>query len=41
MHTINRDVNERYVVVITNGSIAVHTVGGVSKTVVNATNATN
>ena len=41
IHTINRDVNERYVVVITNGSIAVHTIGGVSKTVVNATNATN
>ena len=41
IHTINRDVNERYVVVITNGSIAVNTVNGVSKTVVNATNATN
>ena len=27
--------------VITNGNIAVHTVGGVSKTVVNQTNATN
>tara|TARA_X000001382_G_scaffold26517_3_gene17026 strand:+ start:4266 stop:6644 length:2379 start_codon:yes stop_codon:yes gene_type:complete len=41
IHTINRDANERYNVVITNGSIAVYTVGGVSKTVVNATNATN
>ena len=41
IHTINRDVNERYIVVITNGNIAVHTVGGVSKTVVNQTNATN
>ena len=41
IHTINRDVNERYIVVITNGNIAVHTVGGVAKTVVNQTNATN
>ena len=41
IHTINRDVNERYIVVITNGNIAVHTVDGVSKTVVNQTNATN
>ena len=41
IHTINRDINERYIVVITNGNIAVHTVGGVAKTVVNQTNATN
>ena len=41
IHTINRDANERYVVVITNGSVAVYTVDGVSKTVVNQTNATN
>ena len=41
IHTINRDVNERYIVVISNGSITVHTIDGVSKTVVNQTNATN
>ena len=41
IHTINRDTSERYIVVITNGNIAVHTVGGVAKTVVNQTNATN
>ena len=41
IHTINRDANERYNVVITNGSVAVYTIDGVSKTVVNATNATN
>ena len=41
IQTINRDINERYIVVITNGNIAVHTVGGVAKTVVNQTNATN
>ena len=41
IHTINRDANERYILVITNGSIAVYTIDGVSKTVVNATNATN
>ena len=41
IHTINRDSNERYIVVISNGSITVHTVDGVSKTVVNQTNATN
>ena len=29
IHTINRDVNERYVVVITNGNIAVNTVNGI------------
>jgi len=41
IHTINRDSNERYIVVISNGSITVHTVDGVFKTVVNQTNATN
>ena len=41
IHTINRDTNERYVVVITNGSLTVHTIDGVSKTVVTQTNATN
>ncbi|WOZ55766.1 tail tubular protein B [Pelagibacter phage HTVC041P] len=41
IHTINRDLNERYIVVITNGSIAVYDINGVSKTVVNQTNATN
>ena len=41
IHTINRDANERYIVVITNGSIAVYDVLGNSKTVVNQTNATN
>lgn len=41
IHTINRDANERYNVVITNGSIAVYTIGGTAKTVVNQTNATN
>ena len=41
IHTINRDLNERYVVVITNGSVAVYDIDGVSKTVVNQTNATN
>ena len=41
IHTINRDLNERYIVVISNGSIAVYDINGVSKTVVNQTNATN
>jgi len=41
IHTINRDANERYNVVITDGSIAVYTLDGVSKTVVNQTGATN
>ena len=41
IHTINRDTNERYIVVITNGSIAVYTIDGVAKTVVSQTNATN
>ena len=31
IHTINRDTNERYIVVITNGSIAVYTIDGVLK----------
>ena len=41
IHTINRDANERYVVVVSNGSIAVYDIDGNSKTVVNQTNATN
>ena len=41
IHTINRDASERYIVVITNGSVAVYTVDGLAKTVVNQTNATN
>ena len=41
IHTINRDANERYIVVITNGSIAVYDILGNAKTVVNQTNATN
>ena len=41
IHTINRDINERYIVVITNGSVAVYTIDGVAKTVVSQTNATN
>lgn len=41
IHTINRDANERYNVVITNGSIAVYTIGGTAKTVVSQTNALN
>ena len=41
IHTINRDTNERYIVVITNGSVAVYTIDGVAKTVVSQTNATN
>ena len=41
IHTINRDSNERYIVVISNGSITVHTVDGLAKTVVSQTNATN
>ena len=41
IHTINRDTNERYIVVITNGSIAVYDINGVSKTVVNQTGATS
>ena len=41
IHTINRDANERYVVVISNGNIAVYDIDGNPKTVVNQTNATN
>ena len=41
IHTINRDLNERYIVVVSDGSIAVYDIDGVSKTVVNQTNATN
>ena len=41
IHTINRDTNERYIVVITNGDIAVYDINGVSKTVVDQTGATN
>jgi len=40
-HTINRDANERYVVVVKNGSILVNDIDGTAKTVVNQTNATN
>ena len=38
IHTINRDVNERYVLVITNGAITVHTISGTAKTIVTTTN---
>ena len=41
IHTINRDVNERYIVIITNGAIQVKTVAGVNKSVVMQTNASN
>ena len=41
IHTINRDSNERYIVVITNGAITVHDIDGTAKTVVAQTNATN
>ena len=41
IHTINRDVNERYIVIITNGAIQVKTVAGVNKSVVLQTNAVN
>jgi len=41
IHTINRDASERYIVVITNGSVVVYDVLGNSKTVVNQSNATN
>ena len=41
IHTINRDVNERYIVIITNGAIQVKTIAGVSKSVVMQTNASN
>ena len=41
IHTINRDANERYVVIVKNGSIEVYTIDGVQKTVVNQTSATS
>tara|TARA_R100001530_G_scaffold1181_1_gene2041 strand:- start:4891 stop:7284 length:2394 start_codon:yes stop_codon:yes gene_type:complete len=41
IHTINRDVTERYIVVITDGNIAVYTTDGTAKTVVSQTNASN
>ena len=41
IHTINRDANERYIVVITNGAIQVYDIDGTAKTVVANTNATN
>ena len=41
IHTINRDVDERYIVVVTNGALSVYDIDGTSKTVVNQTNATN
>ncbi len=41
IHTINRDTSERYIVVITNGAIAVYDINGTAKTVVAQTNATN
>ena len=41
IHTINRDASERYIVVITNGAITVHTIDGTAKTVVAQTDATN
>ena len=41
IHTINRDTSERYIVVITNGAIAVYDVDGTQKTVVAQTDATN
>jgi hypothetical protein len=41
VHTINRDANERYVVIVKNGSIEVYTIDGVQKTVVNQTSATS
>ena len=41
IHTINRDVSERYLIQITNGAIAVYTTAGVSKTVTMQTGAVN
>ena len=41
IHTINRDANERYIVVISDGFITVYTVSGTSKNVVMQTNASN
>ena len=40
LHTINRDVAERYIVVIKNGSIEAYETDGTQKTVVNQTGAT-
>ncbi len=36
IHTINRDANERYVVIITDDNLEVYTIDGVQKTVVDA-----
>ena len=41
IHTINRDINERYIVIITNGVIQVKTIAGATKSVVMQTNASN
>jgi len=41
IHTINRDIIERYIVIITNGAIQVKTITGATKTVVMQTNAVN
>ena len=41
IHTINRDVNERYIVIVTNGAIQVKTIAGATKSVVMQTNASN
>jgi hypothetical protein len=41
IHTINRDINERYIIVITNGAIQVKTIAGATKSVVMQTNASN
>ena len=41
IHSINRDVSERYIVVLTNGAISVYDTAGNAKTVVAQTNATN
>ena len=41
IHTINRDTNERYVVVITDGALSVYDIDGAQKTVVEQTNVTN
>tara|TARA_X000001382_G_scaffold66713_2_gene46360 strand:- start:2630 stop:5020 length:2391 start_codon:yes stop_codon:yes gene_type:complete len=41
IHTINRDANERYIVVISNGAIQVYDIDGNAKTVVANSNATN
>ena len=38
IHTINRDANERYVVIVKNGSLEVYDINGTQKTVVNQTN---